>query len=112
FDSTLDEAASGLGASGWMRLRKVTLPLLMPAIAGSALLVFMNSLGSFSAPYVFGGGLRVLSTQIVASKLNGAMGLAYVETTVLAISAVAGLFLFRWLERKRRYVLSGKGTRA
>jgi iron(III) transport system permease protein len=109
FDATLDEAASGLGANTWQRLRRVTLPLLMPAVAGSALLVFMNSLGSFSAPYVFGGGLRVLSTQILASKTNGAMGLAYVETTVLALSAVAGLVLFRWLDRKRRYTLAGKG---
>lgn len=111
FDSTLDEAASGLGASGWLRLRRVTLPLLMPAIAGSALLVFMNALGSFSAPYVFGGGIRVLSTQILVSKLNGAMGLAYVETTVLAISAIAGLLLFRWLDRKRKYTLSAKSSR-
>ncbi|MBA2686580.1 MAG: iron ABC transporter permease [Gemmatimonadaceae bacterium] len=110
FDVTLDEAATGLGASNWTRLRKVTLPLLMPAIAGSMLLVFMTSLGSFSAPYVFGGGIRVLSTQIVASKLNGAMGLAYVETTVLAISAVAGLVLFRWLEGKRKYTVAGKGA--
>src|SRR5438045_5907597 len=76
------------------------------------LLVFMNSLGSFSAPYVFGGGLRVLSTQILASKTNGAMGLAYVETTVLALSAVAGLLLFRWLDRKRKYTLASKGGRA
>jgi iron(III) transport system permease protein len=112
FDSTLDEAASGLGASGWMRLRRVTLPMLMPAIAGSALLVFMNALGSFSAPYVFGGGIRVLSTQILVSKLNGAMGLAYVETTVLALSAIAGLLLFRWLDRKRKYTLSAKSSRA
>jgi iron(III) transport system permease protein len=112
FDSTLDEAASGLGASGWMRLRRVTLPLLMPAIAGSALLVFMNALGSFSAPYIFGGGIRVLSTQILVSKLNGAMGLAYVETTVLALSAIAGLLLFRWLDRKRKYTLSAKSSRA
>jgi iron(III) transport system permease protein len=74
------------------------------------LLVFMTSLGSFSAPYVFGGGIRVLSTQIVASKLNGSMGLAYVETTVLALSAVAGLLLFRWLEGKRKYTSSGKGA--
>ncbi|HVF39978.1 MAG TPA: ABC transporter permease subunit, partial [Gemmatimonadaceae bacterium] len=85
FDTTLDEAASGLGASSWVRLRRVTLPLLTPALAGSMLLVFMTSLGSFSAPYVFGGGIRVLSTQIVASKLNGSLGLAYVETTVLAL---------------------------
>ena len=111
FDATLDEAASGLGASTWQRLRRVTLPLLMPAVAGSALLVFMNALGSFSAPYVFGGGLRVLSTQILASKTNGALGLAYVETTVLALSAVAGLLLFRWLDRKRKYTLASKGGR-
>jgi len=110
FDTTLDEAASGLGASSWQRLKRVTLPLLTPALAGSMLLVFMTSLGSFSAPYVFGGGIRVLSTQIVASKLNGSMGLAYVETTVLALSAVAGLLLFRWLEGKRKYTSSGKGA--
>jgi iron(III) transport system permease protein len=110
FDTTLDEAASGLGASSWQRLRRVTLPLLTPALAGSMLLVFMTSLGSFSAPYVFGGGIRVLSTQIVASKLNGSMGLAYVETTVLALSAVAGLLLFRWLEGKKKYTSSGKGA--
>ena len=110
FDTTLDEAASGLGASSWQRLRRVTLPLLTPALAGSMLLVFMTSLGSFSAPYVFGGGIRVLSTQIVSSKLNGSLGLAYVETTVLALSAVAGLLLFRWLEGKRKYTSSGKGT--
>src|SRR6185369_2330664 len=111
FDAMLDEAASGLGASNLQRLRRVTLPLLMPAVAGSALLVFMNALGSFSAPYVFGGGLRVLSTQILASKTNGAMGLAYVETTVLALSAVAGLAVFRWLDRKRKYTLASKGGR-
>ena len=110
FDTTLDEAAAGLGASAWQRLKRVTLPLLTPALAGSMLLVFMTSLGSFSAPYIFGGGIRVLSTQIVASKLNGSMGLAYVETTVLALSAVAGLVLFRWLERKRKYTSSGKGS--
>ena len=109
FDTTLEEAAAGLGAGRIARLRRVTLPLLLPALAGSMLLVFMSSLGSFSAPYVFGGGVRVLSTQIVASKLNGAMGMAYVETTVLALSAVAALLLFRWLERKRSYTLSGKG---
>ncbi len=111
FDATLDEAASGLGASTWQRLRRVTLPLLMPAVAGSMLLVFMSALGSFSAPYVFGGGLRVLSTQILASKMNGALGLAYVETTVLALSAVAGLLLFRWLDRKRKYTVASKGGR-
>jgi iron(III) transport system permease protein len=109
YDTTLDEAATGLGAGLTMRLRRVTLPLLTPALVGAMLLVFMSALGSFSAPYVFGGGTRVLSTQILISKLNGAMGLAYVETTVLALSALAALALLRWMERRRRYTLAGKG---
>lgn len=109
-DTSLDEAAAGLGASRWHRLRRVTLPLLTPAIAGSMLLVFMSALGSFSAPYIFGGGLRVLSTQIVASKLNGALDLAYVETTVLAVGAIAALILLRWFERRRTYAVSSKGA--
>jgi iron(III) transport system permease protein len=108
-DTSVDEAAAGLGASRLRRLARITLPLLTPSIAGAMLLVFMNSLGSFSAPYIFGGGLRVLSTQIVSSKTIGAMELAYVETTVLAVSAVLALALFRWFERRRRYAMSGKG---
>lgn len=109
YDTTLDEAAAGLGASRPLLLRRITLPLLTPSIAGAMLLVFMSALGSFSAPYVFGGGARVLSTQILVSKLNGAMGLAYVETTVLAVTAVLALFLLRRMEGKRRYAMAGKG---
>ncbi|MEP6689684.1 MAG: iron ABC transporter permease [Gemmatimonadaceae bacterium] len=109
FDTSLDEAAAGLGASRWLRLKRVTLPLLTPSIAGSALLVFMSALGSFSAPYIFGGGMRVLSTQILASKLNGAMGLAYVETTVLALTAVGALLAMRAFERRRSYAMTTKG---
>jgi iron(III) transport system permease protein len=109
YDTTLDEAAAGLGASTVLRVRRVTLPMLTPAIVGAMLLVFMGALGSFSAPYVFGGGLRVLSTQILASKLNGALGMAYVETTVLALSAVAALLLLRWFEGRRKYASAGKG---
>ena len=109
YDTTLDEAATGLGASRALLLRRITLPLLTPALTGAMLLVFMSALGSFSAPYVFGGGARVLATQILVSKLNGALGLAYVETTVLAVTAVLALLLLRWLEGRRRYTMAGKG---
>lgn len=109
YDTTLDEAAMGLGASRGLLLRRVTLPMLTPSLAGAMLLVFMSALGSFSAPYVFGGGARVLATQILVSKLNGALGLAYVETTVLAVTAVLALLLLRRFEGKRRYAMAGKG---
>jgi iron(III) transport system permease protein len=109
YDTTLDEAATGLGASRALLLRRVTLPLLTPSLVGAMLLVFMSALGSFSAPYVFGGGARVLATQILVSRLNGALGLAYVETTVLAVTAVVALLLLRRLEGRRRYTVAGKG---
>jgi iron(III) transport system permease protein len=109
YDTTLDEAAAGLGASRALALRRVTLPLLTPSLAGAMLLVFMSALGSFSAPYIFGGGARVLATQILVSKLNGALGLAYVETTVLAVTAVLALLLLRRLEGRRQYTVAGKG---
>ena len=81
------QAAAILGA-GWVRtLVRVTLPLLLPALVGASLLTFMTSLASFSAPYIFAGGYRVMTTQIVASKLNGEIGLAQVDyfDTVLAL---------------------------
>ncbi len=112
YDGALDEAAAGLGAGTVRRLTRVTLPLLTPALVGAVLLVFMSSLGSFSAPYIFGGGLRVLATQIYATKLTGALGVSYVETTVLAVSAVVALGVLRWIEGRRRYALAGKGAPA
>src|SRR5690606_25235194 len=63
-DPTYAEAAAALGAGRWEILRRVTLPMLAPSVLGAALLVFMTAMGSFSAPYVFGGGFRVLTTQV------------------------------------------------
>src|SRR4029077_17034971 len=72
-DASMLEAAQALGASRRATLWRVTLPLLRPSLAGAALLVFMTAVGSFSAPYVFGGGFRVMTTQIVAPTVNGAI---------------------------------------
>jgi len=97
-DGSLLEAAAILGASSREVLWRVTLPLLRPALAGAALLTFMTSLASFSAPYIFGGSFRVMTTQIVASKLNGDMGMARVETVMLAALALVALAAMRMLD--------------
>jgi len=109
-DWSMLEAAQALGAGRWATLRRVTLPLIRPSLAGATLLVFMTALGSFSAPYVFGGGFRVMTTQIVASKLNGELALATVETVVLALVAIIGLALLRRGEGDDVLVALGKGT--
>jgi iron(III) transport system permease protein len=98
-DAALLEAAASLGASRTRTLFRVTLPLLRPALAGAALLTFMTALASFSAPYLFGGGFRVMTTQIVASRLNGDISLAQVETVMLAFLALLGLGALRRVDR-------------
>jgi iron(III) transport system permease protein len=94
-DASVLEAAASLGAGRWRTLRRVVLPLLYPALAGAALLTFMTSLASFSAPYIFGGGFRVMTTQIVATRLNGDNELAMIETISLTLVALIALWLLR-----------------
>ncbi len=109
-DASLLEAAASLGASRSQATRRITLPLLAPALVGAALLTFMTSLASFSAPYVFGGSFRVMTTQIVASKLNGDSALAMVETVALALIGFAGLGLLRKAERRREVAGGTRGV--
>ncbi|HEX2095559.1 MAG TPA: iron ABC transporter permease [Longimicrobiaceae bacterium] len=109
-DASYAEAAAALGAGRWTTLRRVTLPLLAPALGGAALLVFMTSMASFSAPYVFGGGFRVLTTQLYASKLNGEEGLVAVEATVLALASLLFLVLLQRYEGARSYTGASKGA--
>ena len=93
FDPALIEAANALGASRSRVVRTIVLPLLRPAIANGALLTALSSLASFSAPYVFGGGFRVLPTQIISTRLNGDISIAMVETLALAALSVITLVL-------------------
>ena len=108
-DVSMLEASEALGADRWTTIRRVVLPLVRPSLVGAAILTFMTSLGSFSAPYIFGGGFRVMTTQIVATKLNGDLPLAMVETLALAVVAVAGLLLLRRTEGDDILVALGKG---
>ncbi|PYO89122.1 MAG: iron ABC transporter permease [Gemmatimonadetes bacterium] len=108
-DVAMLEAAQALGADRRATLGRVIVPLLRPSLVGAAMLTFLTALGSFSAPYIFGGGFRVMTTQIVATKLNGDLPLAMVETVALAIVAVAGLLILRRTEGDDILVALGKG---
>jgi iron(III) transport system permease protein len=109
-DASMEEAAETLGAGRFQKLRRVVLPLLIPSFVGAALVTFMSSMASFSAPLIFGGGVRVLSVEIFNSKLNGNIPMALVETVILAASSLSVLFLLRWYEGRRKYSLTGKGV--
>ena len=108
-DVSMLEAAQALGADRRRTLWRVVVPLLRPSLVGAAILTFMTALGSFSAPYIFGGGFRVMTTQIVATKLNGDLPLAMVETVVLALVALVALVILRRTEGDDILVALGKG---
>ncbi len=54
-DRTLEDAAMDLGADEWETLRKVTLPLLKPAIVAAALLTFPWSFNDFVITFFVSG---------------------------------------------------------
>ncbi len=95
-DYSLLDAARSLGASRIYIFFNVLLPLLKPALVGASLLTFMNSMASFSAPYLFGGGTPMLTLQIFNSKVGNQWELAMAESVVLAsLSIIALIFLTR-----------------
>ena len=53
-DPALEEAAQGMGATGWRRFRDVTLPLTTPGYISGALLVFIWTFADFITPLVVG----------------------------------------------------------
>jgi iron(III) transport system permease protein len=109
-DASMLEAAASLGA-GWTRtMFRVVIPMVRPALTGAALLTLMTSLASFSAPYIFGGGFRVMTTQIVSTRLNGDDGLAMVQTVSLALVALVALWVFRGNVRGTGYASQVKGV--
>jgi spermidine/putrescine transport system permease protein len=55
FDRHLEEAAMDLGANEWTTFRKVTLPLIAPAILASLLLCFAISIDDFVVTYFVAG---------------------------------------------------------
>ncbi len=70
-DPRLAEAARMLGASRWRAFRKVTLPLLTPAVGAAALLVFIFCFTSFGVILILGGPrFATLEVEIYRQTIN------------------------------------------
>ena len=62
-DPSLEEAARSLGAGRWRTFVEVTLPLLRPAIAAAASIVFLFTFTSFGIVLILGGG-RIATLEV------------------------------------------------
>jgi len=102
-DASLAEAARSLGASSFIVARRVLLPQLTPSLLAAALLTFMTSMASFSAPLLFGGNVRMLTLEIFTARQRGDFVMAITETVVLAVISLAALIVFQRYEGTRRF---------
>lgn len=103
-DASLAEAARSLGASRMVVVGRVLLPQLTPSLIAAALLTFMTSMASFSAPLLFGGNVRVLTLEIFTARQRGDVAMAVTETVILAIISLVALVVFQRYEGTRKFV--------
>ncbi len=104
-DANLEEAATILQASRGRILRKITVPIVMPALFSTVLLVFSSTMASYAVPVFVGspGNFFVLSTRL--SSLYNTMatkGQAFVMTIVLILFGVMLLGINLWFTGKRK----------
>ena len=73
------------------------------ALVAAALLTFMTSMASFSAPLLFGGDVRMLTLEIFRARQRGDFTIAITETVILAIISLGALIFFQRYEGTRRF---------
>ncbi len=111
-DPSMEEAAHSLGASKLHIFRTVTLPLLIPGIAGAFLLLFVESLADLGNPLFIAGNVTVLSAQIflaVAGEYDYQKASAL--AVVLLIPTLIIFLVQRYYVNRRSYIsVTGKPT--
>ena len=117
-NSALEEAAITSGAGPVRAFRTVTLPLIAPALAGAAMLLFINGMEAFEIPLLMGmsKGIFLFSTNIyyalhVAFPPNYGLGFAFSATLTLITLLALYFYQRRFAHSERFAVVSGKGYR-
>ncbi len=101
-DPALEEAAADLGAPPWRSFLAVTLPLIMPAIAGGFLLSVTLSLDDLViASFTTGPGATTLPMRIYSAVRLGVTPQINAMSTLLLGSVAAGLCLAGIALRRR-----------
>lgn len=111
-DASLEEAASTMGAHPGKVLGTVTLPLLIPGLANSAVLLFGYSLADLGNPLLLGGDFQVLSSEIyqtIIGMYDVPKGAAL--AVVLLAPALLLFFAQKRLTRRTAFAsIGGRGT--
>ncbi len=111
--SEMEDAANILGAGPWRTMRKVTLPLALPAILGGMIICFLEAIALFGSPAMIAIPARfnVVTTQLfqffgnpVRVEVAAAYAMPLLGVTVLLV------LVQRLIVRRKGFVaLTGKG---
>ncbi len=106
---TYEEAAADLGASRLGAIRRVLLPMLMPAIFASAVLVFASTVDDFVIVEQLSStaATQPMSVLIYSNVHGGLSGpalnaLATIMLVLSLVAALIGFFAYRWMTRGER----------
>jgi multiple sugar transport system permease protein len=97
--SDIYEAAKVDGATAWQRFRKITLPLLMPAILVALIFRTLDALRIFDLPYVLTKGahgtttLSLVAQQTFAENRIYGLGAAYSVLTFIVVMIVSFTYI-------------------
>ncbi len=98
------EAAENLGASTLEYWWQIALPILMPSILGSMILLFGNAFGAYATAYALtGGALPIITIQIGAQMRGDVLhnpGLGYAMALGMVIIMTISLVGYSWLQNK------------
>ncbi len=87
-DPALLEAAADLGATPWVALWKVIVPLAMPGIVAGSVLVFIPCLGAYLTPDLLGGGKSIMIGNIVQNQFTSARDWPFGSALSLVLTAL------------------------
>ena len=97
------EASENLGASSYQYWRYVALPILLPSLLGSTILLFGNAFGAYATAYALTRTLNIV-TVLIGAQISGNVlynpnlgyALAFGMIVIMAIS----IGLYSWLQRR------------
>ena len=113
-DANLEEAATILKASRFKILRRITLPIVMPALLSTVLLVFASSISSFTVPMFLGrNGFMTISLKMRALfNSSSLVGQGYVVATILMLFSISIMLANQYVStgRKSFTTVTGKSS--
>ncbi|HEY3473729.1 MAG TPA: ABC transporter permease subunit [Anaerolineales bacterium] len=98
------EAAENLGANQAQYWRLVALPVLLPSIMGTMILLFGNAFGAHATAYALTGGLFPLATLVIGQQISGDVlhnpGLGYAVAMGMVIIMALSILIYSVLQRR------------